>query len=105
MHWVTACPVAHPVCCCNMISFSGSVTVYYDVLGSLLTHIPSLTSPYIHFVCVCVCARAHVCTCMHAHTCVCGCVCVHMRVCGVSEEYNVTMVELLFLKFQFMQFC
>ena len=83
MHCVTACPVAHPVCSCNMISFSGSVTVYYDVLGSLLTHIPSLTSPYIHSACVCACSRM----CVHAYMYACRHMCVgvgaHVGVWGV----------------------
>ena len=83
MHWVTACPVAHPVCSCNMISFSGSVTVYYDILGSLLTHIPSLTSPYIHSVCVCACSRM----CVHVYMYACRHMCVgvgaHVGVWGV----------------------
>ena len=84
-----------------MISFSGSVTVYYDVLGSLLTHIPSLLLIFV--LCVCVCAR--VCTCVYAcmHMCVCVYVCMHICVwvCvwGACEEYNITMVELLFVRF------
>ena len=90
MHWVTACPVAHPVCSCNMISFSGSVTVYYDILGSLLTHIPSLTSPYIHSVCVCACSRM----CVHVYMYACRHMCVgvgaHVGVWGVwgIQYYN-----------------